>query len=212
MSQVNERIEEIIEKFGGSKTAFAKATGIDFKTQRNYINGKTKPSFDFLFNLHEMGEDVMYILTGMRSVPDGFVRIPRMSAIGSMGGGIDGGLVHDDILEYITVSKDWLARVMGAYSQAGNLRIIHGRGDSMVPTFSDGTPLLVDVGVTDFQQDAIYLFELFGEVYIKRLQRKPKGGYRAISDNKYYEAFDILEPDNFRVIALVVGAWNFSKF
>ncbi|MFC2277733.1 MAG: XRE family transcriptional regulator [Cardiobacterium hominis] len=212
MSEVNERIEEIIEGFSGGKTEFARATGIDFKTQRNYVNGRNKPSFDFLVNLHALGEDVLYVLTGVRSVPEGFVRIPKMSAIGSMGSGIDGSLAHDNVLEYITVSKDWIVRTMGPYSKADNLRIIHGRGDSMAPTFSDNTPLLVDIGVTDFQQDAIYLFQLFGEVYIKRLQRKPRGGYKAISDNKYYESFEILEPDDFRVIALVVGAWNFSKF
>lgn len=212
MSQLHERLGEIIAAHPGTKSELAEKMGVDEKTQRNYINGKTKPTLDFLVNLHEFGEDVMYILTGNRTVPEGYVRIPKMSARGSMGSGIDGELAHDDVLEYITVSKDWIDRTMGPYSKADNLRIIHGRGDSMAPTFSDNTPLLVDIGVTNFQQDAIYLFQLFGEVYIKRLQRKPRGGYKAISDNKYYESFDILEPDDFRVIALVVGAWNFSKF
>ena len=186
--------------------------GVAVSAQRNYEKGLRKPDIDYLQRLYDAGYDVMYLLTGVTEVPDGFVRIPKMSAIGSMGSGIDGSLAHDDVLEYITVSKDWIVRTMGPYSKADNLRIIHGRGDSMAPTFSDNTPLLVDIGVTDFQQDAIYLFQLFGEVYIKRLQRKPRGGYKAISDNKYYESFEILESDDFRVVALVVGAWNFSKF
>lgn len=210
--QRHERLREIVERSGVTQGDFAAQMGVAVSAQRNYEKGLRKPDIDYLQRLYDAGYDVMYLLTGVTEVPDGFVRIPKMSAIGSMGSGIDGSLAHDDVLEYITVSKDWIVRTMGPYSKADNLRIIHGRGDSMAPTFSDNTPLLVDIGVTDFQQDAIYLFQLFGEVYIKRLQRKPRGGYKAISDNKYYESFEILESDDFRVVALVVGAWNFSKF
>lgn len=207
-----ERLREIREASSVSPQELADITNVSLASQYNYEKGLRKPDFDYLQRLHDAGYDVLYLLTGTTEIPEGFIRIPKMSALGSMGSGIDGELAHDNVLEYITVSKDWIVRTMGPYSKADNLRIIHGRGDSMAPTFSDNTPLLVDIGVTDFQQDAIYLFQLFGEVYIKRLQRKPRGGYKAISDNKYYESFEILEPDDFRVIALVVGAWNFSKF
>nr|DAK45581.1 MAG TPA: Repressor protein CI [Caudoviricetes sp.] len=207
-----ERLREIREASSVSPQELADITNVSLASQYNYEKGLRKPDFDYLQRLHDAGYDVLYLLTGTTEIPEGFIRIPKMSALGSMGSGIDGELAHDDVLEYITVSKDWIDRTMGPYSKADNLRIIHGRGDSMAPTFSDNTPLLVDIGVRNFQQDAIYLFQLFGEVYIKRLQRKPRGGYKAISDNKYYESFEILEPDDFRVIALVVGAWNFSKF
>ena len=207
-----ERLREIREASSVSPQELADITNVSLASQYNYEKGLRKPDFDYLQRLHDAGYDVLYLLTGTTEIPEGFIRIPKMSALGSMGSGIDGELAHDDVLEYITVSKDWIVRTMGPYSKADNLRIIHGRGDSMAPTFSDNTPLLVDIGVRNFQQDAIYLFQLFGEVYIKRLQRKPRGGYKAISDNKYYESFEILEPDDFRVIALVVGAWNFSKF
>lgn len=212
MPEPFERLREIREASSVSPQELADITNVSLASQYNYEKGLRKPDFDYLRRLHDAGYDVLYLLTGTTKIPEGYVRIPKMSARGSMGSGIDGALAHDDVLEYITVSKDWIVRTMGPYSKADNLRIIHGRGDSMAPTFSDNTPLLVDIGVTDFQQDAIYLFQLFGEVYIKRLQRKPRGGYKAISDNKYYESFEILEPDDFRVIALVVGAWNFSKF
>lgn len=207
-----ERLREIREASSVSPQELADITNVSLASQYNYEKGLRKPDFDYLQRLHDAGYDVLYLLTGTTEIPEGFIRIPKMSALGSMGSGIDGELAHDDVLEYITVSKDWIDRTMGPYSKADNLRIIHGRGDSMAPTFFDNTPLLVDIGVRNFQQDAIYLFQLFGEVYIKRLQRKPRGGYKAISDNKYYESFEILEPDDFRVIALVVGAWNFSKF
>jgi S24 (lexA) family peptidase len=212
MPEPFERLREIREASSVSPQELADITNVSLASQYNYEKGLRKPDFDYLQRLHDAGYDVLYLLTGTTEIPEGFIRIPKMSALGSMGSGIDGELAHDDVLEYITVSKDWIDRTMGPYSKADNLRIIHGRGDSMAPTFSDNTPLLVDIGVRNFQQDAIYLFQLFGEVYIKRLQRKPRGGYKAISDNKYYESFEILEPDDFRVIALVVGAWNFSKF
>lgn len=212
MSEVHERLEEIVSSFDGGKTDFAKALGIDFKTQRNYLNGKTKPSFDFLVGLHQMGQDVMYVLTGEKQVPDGFINIPRLAAVGSMGTGTDGGLPHEDVIEQITVSILWLRRNLPAVTSFKNLQLITGHGDSMSDTYEDGAALFVDVGVQEFSADGIYIFNLEGDIFIKRLQKLPKGRVMVISDNRAkYEPFFIERGDQFHVIGKIVGSWKFNN-
>lgn len=211
MSEVNERIEEIIEGFSGGKTEFARATGIDFKTQRNYVNGRNKPSFDFLVNLHALREDVLYVLTGVRSVPEGFVRVPKLLAEGSMGTGLAENPTNDYAVDQIIIAKEWLWKNLPSVTSYKNLHLITGRGDSMSGTYEDGDTLFVDSGVTEFQTDGIYLFEIERDMFIKRLQKLPKGKFKALSDNPVYDSFIIEPNDGLHILGKVIGSWKFVK-
>ncbi len=59
---------------------------------------------------------------------------------------------------------------MTSIAMPNNLRLLTGKGDSMSPTFNDKDILFVDVGVTAITIDAVYVFSLQGELYIKRFQ------------------------------------------
>ena len=211
MSEVHERLEEIVSSFDGGKTDFAKALGIDFKTQRNYLNGKTKPSFDFLVGLHQMGQDVMYVLTGEKQVPDGFINIPRLAAVGSMGDGTDGNLLHDEMIEHVTMAKDWLRTKLNPFTGFQNLALVTGSGASMEGTFSDGDVLFADVGVKELTGDGVYQLEVNGAIYIKRLQRMPNGNLKMISDNRKYDSYELTSLDQVRIIAKIVGIFSIRK-
>lgn len=211
MSEVHERLEEIVSSFDGGKTDFAKALGIDFKTQRNYLNGKTKPSFDFLVGLHQMGHDVMYVLTGERQVPEGFVNVPRLAATASMGTGIDSTLPHDEIIDHVSIAKNWLRDNLETFTGFQNLALVTGRGSSMQGTFSHGDVLFADIGVKELDGDGVYQVEVNGEIYIKRLQRLPNGNLKMISDNKKYDNYELTKRDQVRIIARIVGVWSLRK-
>ena len=80
------------------------------------------------------------------------------------------------------------------------------------PTFSDGDILLIDVGIAELNVDAVYVLQRDDELYCKRIQRRPTGGYRMISDNPVYPPEDIdPDRDGFRVLARVVCVWNMRK-
>lgn len=98
--------------------------------------------------------------------------IKRFDVAGSMG---LGKLVNQfpDVIDTMRVSKEWLSRNV-IYSSLDNLALITGLGDSMQGTFSDGDVLLVDRGVTEVKLDAVYVLSLHDELYIKRLQRRPR--------------------------------------
>nr|DAP64524.1 MAG TPA: Repressor protein CI [Caudoviricetes sp.] len=209
--QRHERLREIVEKSGVTQGDFAAQMGVAVSAQRNYEKGLRKPDIDYLKRLYDAGYDVMYLLTGVTEVPDGFVRIPKMNAVGSMGRGLAEANQHEYAVEQTIIMREWLWKNLPSITSVENLRLITGHGDSMTGTYEDGDTLFVDIGVKSCQTDGIYIFEIDREIFIKRLQRLPKGKIEASSDNPAYKPFVIDTYDNFHVLGKIVGSWNLKK-
>ncbi|VVO85821.1 hypothetical protein PS870_02049 [Pseudomonas fluorescens] len=141
-----------------------------------------------------------------------FLTIPHLDVAGSMG---PGKRPNDyiEVIRDITVSLDWLKTQGLSYSKLENLAIIDGDGDSMEGTFRNGDSLLVDRGITEIRTDAVYVFTLDGDLFIKRLQRMTGGSLRMISDNPVYPPItiegDLL--DRVHIQARVLLVWNVKK-
>lgn len=133
--------------------------------------------------------------------------IPQYATGGSMGN----GLILRDQPGHITswrVTPEWIQKNVHNISAASNLAIVTGFGDSMKPMYNPGDPLLVDSGVREMKFDGVYFFRIGEEGFIKRLQRIPGVGIRAISENKAYEPWDIAPSMDFEVLARVVKVWR----
>jgi len=120
---------------------------------------------------------------------------------------------HIDVIRDMTVHLDWLARRGVSYSKAENLAIITGDGDSMEGTFSDGASLLVDLGISEIRTDAIYVFTLDGDLFIKRLQRITGKSLSMISDNPRYKPVELNSEqlERMHVHARVLLIWDVKK-
>ena len=154
------------------------------------------------------GNNVVSINANSKNI----IIVPRLDVAGSMGNGLALPSQHIDVVESMKVSKEYLARTV-SYSNASNLAIITGYGDSMEGTFSDGDLLLVDRGVNDLKVDAVYVLALGDELYIKRIQRRPDGSMAMLSDNPKYQPYEIKngEAEKFQVLGRVLLAWNANK-
>jgi phage repressor protein C with HTH and peptisase S24 domain len=97
------------------------------------------------------------------------------------------------------VTPEWIAKNVHNVTHGRNLAIVTGFGDSMRPMYN-----------VDF--DGIYFFRIGNEGFVKRLQRIPGVGLRAISENKAYESWDIKEGMDFQVFARVVKVWKGEDF
>lgn len=137
--------------------------------------------------------------------------IPQYATGGAMGMGLllrdQPGMIHS-----WRVTPEWIQKNVHHFTAPRNLAIVTGFGDSMRPMYNPGDPLLVDRGVTAVEFDGIYFFRIGSEGFIKRLQRIPGRGLRAISENKAYEAWDIKEGMDFEVFARVVKVWRGEDF
>lgn len=224
-----------------TQAALARACGVRAPSVNDWVSGKTKAiegqnlliAADFLKVLP------MWLATGkgpMRKGPDGaacsdskesnvipidsrwksqdanFITIPQLDVAGSMGPGRvppD----HIEVIRDITVHLDWLKTQGLSYSKLENLAIIDGDGDSMEGTFRNGDALLVDRGITEIRTDAIYVFTLDGELFIKRIQRLTGGSLRMISDNPVYPPI-MIDGDmlaRVHIQARVLLVWNARK-
>jgi phage repressor protein C with HTH and peptisase S24 domain len=141
-----------------------------------------------------------------------FVLIPHLDIAASMGHG-KAAPMHIEVIRDMTVHLDWLRMQGLTFSNIDNLAIITGDGDSMSGTFADGDALLVDRGISEVKTDAIYVFTLDGDLYIKRLQRLTGGQLRMISDNPIYPPIIIDESmiERMHIQARVLLAWNAKK-
>lgn len=134
---------------------------------------------------------------------------------GSMGGGL---ALRDQpgVIQSWRVDKHWLSANIRSHTGTGNLCIVTGFGDSMLPMFNPGDPLLVDVGVKSVEFDSVYFFRIDGDGYVKRLQRIPTENgliIRAISENRAaYEPFDITPKMDFEVLGRVLKVWRSQDF
>lgn len=143
------------------------------------------------------------------ALPTGFVTIPHFDIRGSMGNGSTPP-GHVEVIRDLTVHQDWLRSQGISYSGLNNLAIICGDGDSMAGTFNDGDALLVDRGVNEVRTDAVYVFSLEGDLFVKRLQRMTGGGLRMISDNPLYPPLMIegAALEKLHIQARVLLVWN----
>jgi hypothetical protein len=160
--------------------------------------------------------DLMHIpsgLTAVQSLPHnlaqlaaGEVDIYEWDTGGSMGAGV---LLRDQpgIIKRWSVTLEWLEKNIKSCTHYKNLNIVTGFGDSMRPLFNPGDPLIIDVGVRTVEFDAIYFFRVAGEGFLKRLQRIPGEGIRAISENKAYESWTIKPDMDFEVFGRVIKVW-----
>lgn len=137
--------------------------------------------------------------------------IPQFATGGSMGRGL---VLRDQpgSIQSWCVTSDWVAKNVHNFTSPANLAIVTGFGDSMRPLYNPGDPLLVDTGVTSVDFDGVYFFRVGEEGFVKRLQRIPGIGLRAISENKSYESWDIKESMDFQVFARVLKIWRSDDF
>lgn len=221
---------------GLSQKDFANQHGLDASYLSQLLNGhrklgeKAAATLEEKINLHPgslvnpellSGSDTAEIIVPAVAPVDsravmqslGFITIPHLDVAASMGSGNVPPDSQIEVIKDITVHLDWLKTQGLAFSRIENLAIITGDGDSMDGTFRDGDSLLVDRGITEIRTDAVYVFTLDGDLYIKRLQRMTGGALRMISDNPLYPAIIIEGSDltKVHIQARVLLVWNAKK-
>ncbi|ABR85070.1 MULTISPECIES: S24 family peptidase [Pseudomonas aeruginosa group] len=124
-----------------------------------------------------------------------------------------GGQVPAEYREFVrnlVVDKVQLDDLGLKYSDATNLKIITGWGQSMLGTIDDKSLIIVDVGITDFVEEGVYVFTWLQHLFVKRVQIHDAEHYLLVSDNKSFEPQKArMEDVHFQ--AKVLGAWNFRK-
>ena len=135
------------------------------------------------------------------------VQIPLLANAGSMG---DGEELQDGdlIISELSLGREWVNSHLNI-TRLQNLRFIHGKGDSMSPTFNDGDVLLVDTGVMTLDVDGVYVLIANRQLFIKRVSRRLDGRLEISSDNPNVTTSEQLNGEcDVEVCGRVIWAWN----
>lgn len=207
----------------------AELSGVSQTTIYKLCSGKTMESRKLVQIAAALGVTPMWLATGkgrrentyglqdvdkqLAIADPSLVDIPQFDQGARMG---NGGLVLQDqpgMIRRWEVSRDWLNQNVKGVTAGSQLCIVTGFGDSMKPMFNPGDPLLVDLSVRSVEYDAVYFFRVADEGFIKRIQRIPGQGLKAISANRdHYEPWTITENMDFEVLGRVLKVWRGDDF
>ena len=181
------RIRDARESLGLSQKAISEKLGCSHQAWQGYEAGNNLPGGKILQRLNILGISIDWLLSGRGSVLDNAIGaetgaityIPRIESRLAAGH----GALNDrlQIRDYIPFAKTYLQQKLGRGTIEG-LSVLEVSGDSMEPTISDGSLVLVDQMDQDIS-GSIMAFVHEDCAYIKRLQ-KYFGGIDVVSDNK----------------------------
>lgn len=191
----------------------AELLGITEQNYQKYEYGKIMPKHEIMQKLcSQFPEYILWLMTDDKPLPSGITipldldgniaTIDFLDIRASAGTGIT--IFDERVIESIQINIDKLKQYYNI-TYKDSLKVISASGDSMKPTYNDKDLILVDTSDVDFR-DGLWVFVDNDELFIKRLQKTPKG-ITAISDNNLYPNFDISR--DMRLVAKIVGIWGF---
>ncbi|WP_340149309.1 S24 family peptidase [uncultured Sneathiella sp.] len=185
--QIYNRIRDAREFLGLSQKAISEKLGCSHQAWQGYEAGNNLPGGKILRRLNFLGISIDWLLSGRGSIVKNIAvtettkitYIPRVEARLAAGH----GTLNDrlQIRDYIPFARPYLQQKLGRGTIEG-LTVLEVSGDSMEPTISDGSLVLVDQRDQDVS-GSIMAFVYEDCAYIKRLQ-KYFGGIDVVSDNK----------------------------
>ena len=123
-------------------------------------------------------------------------RVEILDISASAGGGFIQGSDVIDVIRSIEYNNERAIAMFGSRPPE-TVKVINVRGDSMAETIEPGDLIFVDVSVTDFDGDGIYVFGFDDKIYVKRLQMIPDK-ILVISDNTKYREWSVDESNQHR--------------
>ncbi|MGV3345287.1 S24 family peptidase [Enterobacteriaceae bacterium LUAb1] len=118
-----------------------------------------------------------------------------------------GCLASSDVIETIRAIEytSEQARSLFGHRASEAIKVITVRGDSMEGTIDPGDQIFLDMNITHFDGDGIYVFVFGKTVHIKRLQMH-KNSLLVLSDNPRYKEWyiDESDEDQFYIMAKVL--------
>lgn len=92
---------------------------------------------------------------------------------------------YEKVKGELALREDFLYRILGR--RGGDVALVNVTGDAMEPTLINGDPIMVDMQVNRVDVSGIYVIEMGGDLFVKRIQRKMDGSLVVKCDNTKYE-------------------------
>ena len=187
------RLTALLQQKHMEQKKLAQAVGVTPQAVNRWVKGQSEPTSEMAVKM----ASVLGVTAGWLCYGDKMADRPTNGRL--MIRRFDFSAVCGDSLaeqepagvEMIEVSESWAERHIPHFrGTLEGFSIITAEGDSMSPTWSDGSILLVDNRVDRIAHDGLYVFQYDGTTYAKRVLRVGRD-LLVISDNERYPAFKI---------------------
>ena len=108
----------------------------------------------------------------------------------------------------ISFERKWLTALIEEAAQA---RLVWVKGPAMQPTYNDGDLLLVDTGQRQVYQGQAYAIRLGENLLVNRVEIRPGGIYRIVSDNRDIALPYEVEAEQVEVLGQVVWCGRLTR-
>lgn len=233
----SERLRFAVHKSGGNQQV-AEIAGIPLSTLNSYISGRSSMRIEAAARLAETcGVSLEWLIRGTsdadsaqttdaipnKAVPIAAsetsgetISVPFLQSEASAGPGLEPVEWGKD--QQVSVPIDFLKALIGFVPK--QIFFMKVRGDSMNPTIHTGDTVIINYAQSPLR-DGIYAISVNGMALIKRIGMKSPNTYSIISDNPFYERFDVpindicwgsAKPDaQVRIIGRVIGHFHLEN-
>ncbi|MGL4208432.1 MAG: helix-turn-helix domain-containing protein [Candidatus Adiutrix sp.] len=108
----------------------------------------------------------------------------------------------------VSFERKWLSNLV---PDVNNARLLQAKGPAMQPTFADGDLLLINVGQCQIYQGQAYAIKLDGCLLVNRVEIRPGGIYRIVSDNREIAPPYEIDSKQMDVLGQVVWSGRLSR-
>lgn len=212
VENIPQRIREEISLLGISLAEASRRAGENSPQRlKDVLAGRQKCSADLVARLANIGVDVSYVLTGIRTgTPDaqslglpvtepGPDLVPVMMYDIEAAAGAGRSFEGEPVQTTLHFPSSELADKGLDPAQVVGIKV---RGDSMDGTLADGDWVLVDRSNRDPKQEGVFLLLVSGERRIKRVQRLAGGALYLISDNELYQP-EMIKPQDMHDVEIL---------
>lgn len=204
MTTLAERLATLMAEKGLSQAELARIIGVKQPSIFKILSGQTLNPKNILEIATALEVNPHWLKTGEGEPDAEFIAyVPaqneqnalRVDVMDYQAAAYSSGIVnvdYPDVIESIFFTEEGLFKVIGRKSAVG-IKLFKVPTDSLSPTINPSDLVFVDTLINNYVAEGIYVFNLNGETYIKRLQRLPTGVIRALSDNPLYPPFEITD-------------------
>lgn len=236
MNSLSSRLNALMTEQGISQAELARKIGIKQPSVYKILSGQTHNPKNILEMAAVLGVNAHWLKTGegSREIAGGGLAVNDPQAVYSADYAAEADNEHCirvDLLDFEAaahtsgiINLDYPDVVLSIFFTPEGLMQTIGRGkadgiklfkvptDSLAPTINPNDLVFVDTLANRYTTEGIYVFNLDGETYIKRLQRIPGGTIRALSDNPLYPPFEITAElfDNAEIIGKFLAVLPFN--
>lgn len=181
-------IKLILDKFQGNNTSFGKATGI----HHNHVNLMATENPKTQRN---MGEELARRIELAIGLPTGWIDVPHGDAAKSfvvkamvMDASISRALITCRDYISLEVTCRWEMRMSSKMTSVDNLSLANVATSEMEPMITNGSNVIIDIGVKGFGSDGIYILTKGDAAFIRNVRRTMDGSYVLETANPAYRS------------------------